>query len=119
MYDVIALGELLIDFTAGGTSGQGNPLFEANPGGAPCNVLAMLAKLGRRCAFLGKVGEDMFGRQLKAAIEAAGIDSRGLVLDPRANTTLAFVRNAPDGDREFSFYRDPGADELLREEEEF
>ena len=117
MYDVIALGELLIDFTAGGTSGQGNPLFEANPGGAPCNVLAMLAKLGRRCAFLGKVGEDMFGRQLKAAIEAAGIDRRGLMLDPRANTTLAFVRNAPDGDREFSFYRDPGADELLREEE--
>ena len=117
MYDVIALGELLIDFTAGGTSGQGNPLFEANPGGAPCNVLAMLAKLGRRCALLGKVGEDMFGRQLKAAIEAAGIDSRGLVLDPRANTTLAFVRNAPDGDREFSFYRDSGADELLREEE--
>ena len=78
MYDVIALGELLIDFTAGGTSGQGNPLFEANPGGAPCNVLAMLAKLGRRCAFLGKVGEDMFGRQLKAAIEAAGIDHAGL-----------------------------------------
>ena len=117
MFDVIALGELLIDFTASGTSGQGNPLFEANPGGAPCNVLAMLAKLGRRCAFVGKVGQDMFGRRLKTTIEEVGIDSRGLVLDPRANTTLAFVKNAPDGDREFSFYRNPGADELLWEEE--
>ena len=117
MFDVIALGELLIDFTASGSSGQGNPLFEANPGGAPCNVLAMLTKLGRRCAFVGKVGQDMFGRSLKATIEAAGIDSQGLVLDPGACTTLAFVQNAPDGDREFSFYRNPGADELLEEEE--
>ena len=117
MYDVVALGELLIDFTASGSSGQGNPLFEANPGGAPCNVLAMLAKLGRRCAFVGKVGRDMFGRMLEDAIQEVGIDSRGLVLDPGANTTLAFVRNAPDGDREFSFYRDPGADELLTREE--
>lgn len=113
MYDVIALGELLIDFTGNGTSGQGNPLFEANPGGAPCNVLAMLAKLGRRTAFVGKVGEDLFGRMLKKAVTGAGIDAGGLVLDPAAHTTLAFVRNAPDGDREFSFYRDPGADELL------
>ena len=117
MYDVVALGELLIDFTASGSSGQGNPLFEANPGGAPCNVLAMLAKLGRRCAFVGKVGRDMFGRMLEDAIQEVGIDSRGLVLDPGANTTLAFVRNAPDGDREFSFYRDPGADEHLTREE--
>jgi fructokinase len=108
---------LLIDFTDSGVSDQGNQLFEANPGGAPCNVLAMLAKLGRSTAFLGKVGEDMFGRTLKAAIEEVGIDSTGLVLDDHANTTLAFVRNAPDGDREFSFYRDPGADELLRPEE--
>ncbi len=117
MYDVIALGELLIDFTSSGSSGQGNPLFEANPGGAPCNVLSMLARLGRRTAFVGKVGEDMFGRLLKTAIEEVGIDSRGLILDPAANTTLAFVRNAPDGEREFSFYRDPGADELFSPEE--
>ena len=117
MYDVVALGELLIDFTAGGLSGQGNPLFEANPGGAPCNVLAMLARLGRKTAFLGKVGRDMFGRLLKNTIREAGIDSAGLVLDAAAHTTLAFVQNAPDGDREFSFYRDPGADELLRAEE--
>lgn len=113
MYEVIALGELLIDFTASAPSGQGNPQFEANPGGAPCNVLAMLARLGRRTAFVGKVGEDIFGRMLKTAIEEAGIGSAGLVLDPAAHTTLAFVQNAPDGDREFSFYRDPGADELL------
>ena len=113
MYEVIALGELLIDFTASAPSGQGNPQFEANPGGAPCIVLAMLARLGRRTAFVGKVGEDIFGRMLKTAIEEAGIGSAGLVLDPAAHTTLAFVQNAPDGDREFSFYRDPGADELL------
>ena len=106
MYEVIALGELLIDFTASAPSGQGNPQFEANPGGAPCNVLAMLARLGRRTAFVGKVGEDIFGRMLKTAIEEAGIGSAGLVLDPAAHTTLAFVQNAPDGDREFSFYRD-------------
>ena len=111
--DVIALGELLIDFTGSGSSGQGNPLFEANPGGAPCNVLAMLAKLGRRTAFVGKVGDDLFGRMLREAIREEGIDTSGLVLDPTAHTTLAFVQNAPDGDREFSFYRDPGADELL------
>lgn len=117
MFDVTALGELLIDFTPGGASGQGNPLFEANPGGAPCNVLAMLARLGRRTAFVGKVGDDLFGRMLKNAIQEAGIGEGGLVLDPAAHTTLAFVHNAPDGDREFSFYRDPGADELLAPEE--
>ncbi len=117
MYDVIALGELLIDFTGSGANGRENPLFEANPGGAPCNVLAMLVRLGRRVAFVGKVGEDLFGRMLKAAIQECGIDASGLCLDPAAHTTLAFVQNAPDGDREFSFYRDPGADELLTTEE--
>ena len=117
MYDVIALGELLIDFTSSAPSGQGNPQFEANPGGAPCNVLAMLARLGRRAAFVGKVGDDLFGRMLKGSIVEAGIDAGALVLDPAAHTTLAFVQNAPDGDRAFSFYRDPGADELLTPEE--
>ena len=117
MYDVIALGELLIDFTSSAPSGQGNPQFEANPGGAPCNVLAMLAHLGRRAAFVGKVGDDLFGRMLKGSIAETGIDAGALVLDPAAHTTLAFVQNAPDGDRAFSFYRDPGADELLTPEE--
>lgn len=108
-YDVVALGELLIDFTSAEGSGEA-PVFTANPGGAPCNVLAMLAKLGRSTAFVGKVGEDLFGRFLKGAIERAGIYSGGLLLDgdPAAHTTLAFVQNAPDGDRAFSFYRDPG-----------
>lgn len=116
-YDVTALGELLIDFTQNGTSGQGNPLFECNPGGAPCNVLAMLAKLGRKTSFLGKVGDDMFGRLLREVIESAGIDSRGLVSSSECNTTLAFVQQLPGGDRDFSFYRKPGADRMLREEE--
>ena len=116
-FDVIALGELLIDFTAGGPSAQGNPTYEANPGGAPCNVLAMLKKLGRSCAFVGKVGDDMFGHQLKTVVEAAGIDLTHLVLDSVAHTTLAFVQTLPGGDRDFSFYRDPGADMLLTADE--
>lgn len=109
-YDVVALGELLIDFTQNGFSEQGNPLFEANPGGAPCNVLAMLAARGKKTAFIGKVGDDMFGRMLKTTIEEVGIDSAGLVMDKSRNTTLAFVQTAPDGDRDFSFFRKPGAD---------
>ena len=80
-YDVVALGELLIDFTENGNSTQGNPLMEANPGGAPCNVLAMLERLGKKTAFIGKVGKDMFGNQLKSAVEEVGIDTRNLILD--------------------------------------
>ena len=109
-YDVVALGELLIDFTESGSSPQGHPLFEANPGGAPCNVLAMLSRLGRRTAFLGKVGDDGFGAQLRAAVTAAGIDAGGLVADPTVPTTLAFVQTLAGGERSFSFYRSPGAD---------
>ena len=116
-YDVVALGELLIDFTENGTSAQGNPVFEANPGGAPCNVLAMLRKLDRRCAFVGKVGNDMFGHQLKAVAEEAGIDMSALRMDDAVHTTLAFVKTYEDGDRDFSFYRNPGADMMLTEDE--
>ena len=115
--DVSALGELLIDFTDSGLSPQGNPLMEANPGGAPCNVLAMLSRLGRKTAFIGKVGNDLFGWQLKAAVEAVGIDTRNLLMDDEVHTTLAFVHKKPDGDRDFSFYRNPGADIMLRPEE--
>ena len=115
--DVLALGELLIDFTASGESGQGNPLFEANPGGAPCNVLAMLKKLDRSCAFVGKVGDDIFGRQLRQVAEEAGICMEGLSVDPAVHTTLAFVKTFPNGDRDFSFYRNPGADMMLRTED--
>lgn len=116
-YDVVALGEMLIDFTMNGQSSQGNNMFEACPGGAPCNVLAMLNKLGKKTAFIGKVGNDQFGRLLKETIDDIGIESRGLLLDEEINTTLAFVHTYPDGDREFSFYRKPGADMMLKEEE--
>ena len=114
-YNVVALGELLIDFTENGISEQGNPLLEANPGGAPCNVLAMLAKLGKKTAFIGKVGKDSFGEKLAETIKGCGIDSEGLVFDDKVHTTLAFVHKKPDGDRDFSFYREPGADMMLSE----
>ena len=117
IFDVTALGELLIDFTENGESSQGNPLMEANPGGAPCNVLAMLQKLGKKTAFIGQVGADMFGNQLKKAVEEVGIDTRNLIMDKKHHTTLAFVHTYPDGDRDFSFYRDPGADMMLTKEE--
>ena len=116
-FDVIALGELLIDFTENGLSEQGNPLMEANPGGAPCNVLAMLQKLGKKTAFVGKVGRDMFGAQLRQVTEDAGICMDCLLEDERVRTTLAFVKTFPNGDRDFSFYRDPGADMMLTAEE--
>lgn len=114
-FDVCALGELLIDFTENGTSPRGNPIMEANPGGAPCNVLAMLNKLGYKTAFIGKIGDDIFGRQLKKAVQEVGINTDGLVTDKIVNTTLAFVHTLPGGDREFSFYRNPGADIMLSE----
>ena len=117
IYDVVALGELLIDFTENGISAQGNPLFEANPGGAPCNLLAMLSKLGHSCAFIGKVGNDFLGKHLKKVVEEVGIDTRNLKLDDDVHTTLAFVHTYADGDRDFSFYRNPGADMNLRAEE--
>ena len=116
-FDVIALGELLIDFTLSGKSGQGNSLFEANPGGAPCNVLAMLQKAGHKTAFIGKVGADQFGYELKSKITSLGIDSTQLKMDPVVHTTLAFVHTLENGDRDFSFYRNPGADVCLSEEE--
>ena len=117
LYDVTAMGEMLIDFTLNGQSEQGNNMFEACPGGAPCNVLAMLNKLGRKTAFIGKVGEDQFGRLLKGTIDELGIETKGLILDKEIHTTLAFVHTFPDGDREFSFYRKPGADMMLTEDE--
>lgn len=98
-YDVTALGELLIDFTESGISSQGNPILEANPGGAPCNVLAMLSKLGKRTAFIGKVGAEMFGRQLAETVNEVGICTDGLVTDAGVPTTLAFVHTFADGER--------------------
>ena len=116
-YDVLALGELLIDFTENGKSEQGNPMMEANPGGAPCNVLAMLNKLSKKTAFIGKVGNDQFGTSLKSVLEELGIGTDNLYLDEEVHTTLAFVHTFEDGDRDFAFYRNPGADMMLTEDE--
>ena len=113
-FDVVALGELLIDFTENGISANGNLLLEANPGGAPCNVLAMLASLEKTTAFIGKVGNDRFGKVLSETIKDCGICADGLVFDDIVHTTLAFVHKKTDGDRDFSFYREPGADMMLR-----
>lgn len=116
-FDVVTLGELLIDFTDNGKSAQGNTMFEANPGGAPCNVLAMLNRFGHPTAFIGKVGKDIFGLKLKSVLEEVGIDTSNLIVDEDARTTLAFVQTFEDGDRDFSFYRNPGADMLLTADE--
>lgn len=112
-YDVTALGELLIDFIEAGIGPQGDPMLEAAPGGAPCNVLAMLSRLGKKTAFIGKVGNDNFGRMLAKTVESTGTDISGLVYDSKVPTTLAFVHTFGDGEREFSFYRNPGADMML------
>lgn len=116
-YDVLALGELLIDFTENEISSQGNPMFEANPGGAPCNVLAMLNKMGKKTGFIGKVGQDQFGVMLKNTLDALGIGTESLYMDKAVHTTLAFVHTAEDGDRDFAFYRNPGADMMLEASE--
>ena len=116
-YDVIAIGEVLIDLCSDGHSPQGTPRFTANPGGAPCNVLAMLAKLGHPTAFVGRVGADSFGQQIRGALSTAGISDAFLQTDPCVPTTLAIVHRRDDGDRYFSFYRDPGADTCLAQEE--
>lgn len=116
MYDVAALGEVLIDFTPCGVSEGGRALFEQNPGGAPANVLAALEKLGQKTAFIGKVGDDMHGQLLRDTLKECGVDVRGLVVDADYFTTLAFVA-LKDGERSFSFARKPGADTQIRKEE--
>jgi fructokinase len=113
MFDMIALGELLIDFTPAGISDEGKALFERNPGGAPANVLAAAAKLGAKTAFIGKVGHDQFGTFLEKTLKDNHIDVSGLKFSDTVNTTLAFVHLDSRGDRSFSFYRDPGADMML------
>lgn len=116
-YDVTALGELLIDFTYTGTSEQGNSLLEVNPGGAPCNVLALLNKCKRTTNFIGKVGKDQFGYLLRDTLTELNIGTDGLCFDDEVKTTLAFVKTFENGDRDFAFYRNPGADMMLTEEE--
>lgn len=116
-YDITALGELLIDFAERGISEQGNQILEVCPGGAPCNMLAMASKLGKKTAFIGKIGTGIHGSMLRETIKEAGIDDRGLVGDSSVHTTLAFVHTLAGGEREFSFHRDPGADMMLRADE--
>ena len=117
MIDVVALGELLIDFASRGTDGNGYPTMQALPGGAPANFLAALTKYGKSTAFLGKVGDDTFGHLLVGTVKDAGIETRGIVVDPTVFTTLAFVTFDEHGDRSFSFARKPGADTRLTWEE--
>lgn len=117
MYDVIALGELLIDFAPKATSETGYPVLAAQPGGAPANFLAALTRYGCRTALIGKVGDDLFGRLLVETVRSAGIDTRGIRMDPDVFTTLAFVSLDESGNRDFSFARKPGADTCLRPEE--
>lgn len=117
MFDVVALGELLIDFTPAGLSPAGNVLFERNPGGAPANVLTALAKLGSKCAFIGMVGNDQFGHYLKKVLADNKVEAKGLRFSEDVNTTLAFVHLDEKGDRSFSFYRKPGADLMLNEKD--
>lgn len=117
VYDVIALGELLIDFTPAGKSETGEVQFEQNPGGAPANVLTALAKLGRNTSFIGKVGNDQFGHYLNSVLQKNNINTKGIVFTDDVNTTLAFVHLDDQGDRSFSFYRNPGADMMLHERE--
>lgn len=116
-YDIVALGELLIDFTPYGKSNQNNDILEVNPGGAPCNLLAMANKLGSKTAFIGKVGDDKFGKLLNDCVENQGIDVSGLIIDKLYKTTLAFVHLSEGGDRSFSFYRNPSADMMLKWDE--
>lgn len=116
MYQVTALGELLVDFTIQGTSPSGMRVFEQNPGGAPANVLAAISKLGLQTAFIGKIGTDIHGKFLKETLDNAKIHTGGLIEDNTVFTTLAFV-DLKDGERHFSFARKPGADTFLKEEE--
>ncbi len=114
MLDVVALGELLIDFTCVSADAGGYPTMAAHPGGAPANFLAAVTKFGGRTALLGKVGTDTFGRLLTGTLEQAGIETRGIVASNDVFTTLAFVTLDAHGDREFAFSRKPGADTQLR-----
>ena len=114
MFDVTAVGELLIDFTPGGSTASGDMLFARKPGGAPANVIAANSRLGGKTAFIGKVGDDAFGQFLRKTLEEIQIDTSGLAIDPSIPTTLAFVELDERGDRSFSFYRKPGADLMLQ-----
>ena len=117
MYDVVAMGELLIDFTCVSKDGEGYPTMAAHPGGAPANFLAALAKFGTSAVLLGKVGNDAFGKLLVGTLNQAGIGTSGIIMADDVFTTLAFVTLDETGNREFSFSRKPGADTCLSYDE--
>lgn len=117
MYDAVAIGELLVDFSCQSIDDSGYPVLAAHPGGAPANFLAVLARYGMKTALLAKVGDDAFGRLLRRTVAQAGIDTAGIAVDDSVFTTLAFVTLDAGGDRDFSFARKPGADMLLRYDE--
>lgn len=117
MFDVVALGELLIDFTFAGTSEGGQRLFEQNPGGAPGNFLTVISHMGLNGSMIGKVGDDMHGKFLIETLKKQNINTDNMIIDKDYFTTLAFVSINADGEREFSFARKPGADIMLKEEE--
>lgn len=117
MIDILALGELLIDFVSVSKDGDGYPTLAAHPGGAPANFLAAAKKFGMNTAMIGKVGKDAFGKMLKGTLEKSGIDTTGIIEDAGVFTTLAFVTLDENGDRSFSFARKPGADTCLTSDE--
>jgi len=116
-FDVCALGEMIIDCTPIGNSSKGSPMFEGNPGGAPCNVMACLARLGSKVTYIGKVGNDDFGRFFNNVLLELNIDNSGVMFADDLNTTLTFVNINPSGDRSFRFYRENTADVRILEEE--
>ena len=117
MFDIITIGEILIDLTQTGINEQGIPEYASNPGGAPANLAVAAAKLGAKTAFMGKVGNDSFGSYLKECLISNGVDTKGVVTDSVLHTTLAVVSVDKTGERSFSFYRDPGADVNLTKED--
>ena len=112
-FDVASIGEALIDFTPMGAAGNGTPLYAANAGGGPANLAVAVARLGGSVAFLGQVGDDLFGRRLERILQQEGIDTDGLLMSGDFHTSLAFVQLDENGDRDFCFFRNPGADEML------
>ena len=117
MTDIITLGELLIDLTQNGVDENGSGIFTAFPGGAPANVAVAAVRLGATAGFIGKVGNDAFGRSLADVLKKDNVDTTGLFFDDEEPTTMAIVAVDESGEREFSFYRDPGADTQLTAEE--
>lgn len=117
MYDIVVLGELLVDFTPNGISENGNPYFERNPGGGPANMACAVAKLGGKVAFLAQVGNDMFGQALKKTVAKQNVDCTQVRVSDEYKTTLAFVGLDESGERSFSFYRRYGADTMMRTED--